>query len=192
MNPVLLVHGFLDRKTVFRKMARHLTDQGWSVHALDLLPNDGRKTLPELAQQVQSYVQQNFQPSQAIDLVGFSMGGIVTRYYLQRLGGNELVERYISISAPNNGTFFAHGLPLAGVRQMRPNSELLTDLNRDVESALGKIKVTWMWTPYDLMILPADSSRLPIGKELKFSVPLHPWMLTDQTVLEAVAIALSE
>ena len=101
-NPVLLVHGFLDTQSVFKAMTRFLENKGWSVHSLNLIPNDGRKPLPELAQQVQAYADEHLGTAPKFDLVGFSMGGLVTRYYLQRLGGNERVERYVSISAPNN------------------------------------------------------------------------------------------
>lgn len=191
-NPVLLIHGIWDRQVVFQKMAAHLTRQGWSVHCLDLQPNDGRSPLPDLARQVAAYVGDIFTPQQTFDLVGFSMGGLVTRYYLQRLGGNERVERYISISAPNNGTLSAYSSWFPGIQQMRPNSEFLRDLNHDVESALEKIKVTWMWTPFDVMILPANSSYLPIGREVKLSVPLHPWMLSDRNSIQAVETALRE
>ena len=189
-NPVLLVHGFLDKKSKFRTMEKYLTEQGWSVHSFDLKPNNGYKSLVNLARQIERYVEENFAPDQVFDLVGFSMGGLVTRYYLQRLGGNKRVERYVSISAPNNGTFSAL-LPLTGIQEMARQSEFIADLNRDVASCLEKIQVTWMWTPYDLMILPANSSELPIGREVKLSVPLHPWMVSDKRALEAVAIALS-
>lgn len=100
LNPVLLIHGFLDRHTVFKPLTRYLSQQGWEIHALDLQPNDGRQALPILASQIETYVHQHFGAIQRFDLVGFSMGGIVTRYYLQRLGGNQRVERYVSISAP--------------------------------------------------------------------------------------------
>ncbi|WP_099237428.1 esterase/lipase family protein [Synechococcus sp. BDU 130192] len=190
LNPVLLIHGFLDRHTVFKPLTRYLGRQGWEIHALDLQPNDGRQALPVLASQIETYVHQHFGATQRFDLVGFSMGGIVTRYYLQRLGGNQRVERYVSISAPNNGTLSAYGLPFPGIRQMRPDSDLLQDLNRDVATALEPVKVTWLWTPFDLMILPAESTKLPIGTGVQLPVPLHPWMLSDPRALKAIAKAL--
>ena len=191
-NPVILVHGWLDKKYVFKAMTRYLEAQGWSVYSLDLIPNDGRMPLPELALQLESFITKTLDPSQTFDLIGFSMGGLITRYYLQRMGGNERVERYINISAPNNGTLTAYSLPLAGIKQMRPGSDFLQDLNHDVESCLSKIRVTWMWTPFDLMILPADSTQLPIGREVKLSVPFHPWMLKDKKALDVVKTALLE
>jgi triacylglycerol esterase/lipase EstA (alpha/beta hydrolase family) len=74
---------------------------------------------------------------------------------------------------------------------MRPNSDFLKDLNSDVQM-LKQIDFTSIWTPYDLMILPATSSQLDIGKEVTVPVVLHPLMLTDVGTLEIVAKALIE
>lgn len=191
-NPVLLIHGISDTLRKFDVMTSHLQANGWSVHRLNLTPNYGTACLTELAQQVDQYIKTNFSEEQPIDLLGFSMGGLVTRYYLQRLGGIKKVQRYVSISAPNNGTMMAYGLPFKGVQQMRPNSAFLEDLNRDHHQLLQQVNVTVLWTPYDFMIVPANSSQMRIGREKQFSVLLHAWMVADKQVLNAVTEALSE
>ncbi|WP_016952263.1 triacylglycerol lipase [Anabaena sp. PCC 7108] len=190
-HPVLLVHGLNDTSAVFNKMALYLRQRGWSVHTLDLLPNNGAVVLDQLAQQVADYVTATFEPEQAIDLIGFSMGGIVSRYYVQRLGGINNVKRFITISSPHQGTVVAYGSWLPGCMQMRPNNSFLQDLNSDVEM-LKQLNFTSMWTPYDLMIVPAKSSQIPLGKEVILPVVFHPWMLTDSRTLEKVSAALVE
>jgi triacylglycerol lipase len=125
LNPVILVHGIADRNFVFREMASYLSARGWLVHSLNLCPNNGQEKLENLAYQVGNYIKHVFPPSQPIDLLGFSMGGLVTRYYLQKLGGCDRVQRYISISAPHHGTLMAYFLPYLGVKQMRPGSAFL-------------------------------------------------------------------
>jgi triacylglycerol esterase/lipase EstA (alpha/beta hydrolase family) len=117
------------------------------------------------------------------------MGGLVSRYYIQRLGGIDRVQRFITISSPHKGTIVAYGTWLAGAVQMRPNSDFINDLNSDVEM-LKQLNFTSIWTPYDLMILPAESSQLGIDKEVILPVILHPLMLTDIRVLRIVAKAL--
>lgn len=189
-NPVLLVHGIFDTVAKFQRMSAYLKNLGWSVHSLNLNPNNGKERLQNLAEQVADYVERNFPAGQPLDLLGFSMGGIVTRYYLQRLGGLERVQRYVSISAPNNGTLMAYALERPGVVQLRPKSPFLQDLNWDVES-LQRLKVTVLWTPFDLMILPARSSLMSVGREIQLPVPIHEWMLRDSRVLETVAQQLS-
>lgn len=139
-NPVLLIHGITDTTLVFRQMTEYLIAQGWSVHSFNLTPNNGAMPLEKLAVQVADYVTKTFDPKQPLDLIGFSMGGIVSRYYIQRLGGIERVQRFVSISAPNNGTLTGYLSGRPGCAQMRPGSPLLRDLNQDSEK-IGRAHV---------------------------------------------------
>jgi triacylglycerol lipase len=189
-NPVVLVHGFLVKKTVFDRMYTYLTARDWDVHRFDLIPSNGNRGLDKLALQVADYVEQNFPRSQAIDLVGLSMGGLVSRYYVQRLGGIDRVERFVTISAPHHGTLLAYTLPFLSCQQMRPNSKFLQDLNRDAD-VLKQLSFTSIWTPYDFIMIPPQTSLLGIGKEVKTSVFTHRMMAIDQQSLQAVATALS-
>ncbi|MBW4454266.1 MAG: triacylglycerol lipase [Nostoc indistinguendum CM1-VF10] len=190
-NPVLLIHGIDDTEAVFYRMAAQLKLQGWSVHSLNLVPNNGDVGLDELAKQIADYVRATFAPEQHLDLVGFSMGGIVSRYYVQRLGGINRVQRFITISSPHNGTVVAYGSRRPGCLQMRPDSIFLKDLNSDAV-ILGQLNFTSIWTPYDLMIVPANSSQMSVGSEVIVPVALHPWMLTDPRSLAVVTAALAE
>jgi len=190
-NPVLLVHGIGDTEAVFRKMRNHLVEKGWSVYGINLVPNNGDVGLDILAQQLANYIAANFAPEQTIDLVGFSMGGIVSRYYIQRLGGISRVQRFITISSPHYGTVIAYASWRTGCVQMRTNSDFLKDLNSDAVM-LQHLNFTSMWTPYDLMIVPAKSSQMPVGREVIIPAASHPWMLTDSRSLVAVATALAE
>ena len=189
-NPVLLVHGIWDTAIVFRRMIPFLKERGLEVYDLDLAPNNGSKGLDDLAQQVVSKVEAAFGKEQAFDLLGFSMGGIVSRYYVQRLGGINRVQRFITLSAPSHGTVIAYFNQGLGCVQMRPNSSLLKDLNSDA-AMLSQINFTSIWTPYDMMIVPADSSRMPVGENVVVPVINHAWMLTDEKSLSAIATALS-
>lgn len=189
-TPVLLVHGINDTTKVFRSMEGFLRAQGWEVHSFDMTPNNGDGSLDDLARQVEKYVQANFAPEQRFNLIGFSMGGVISRYYLQRLEGTKRVDRFINISAPNYGTRAAYFSQRPGCRQMRPDSEFLADLNQDSPEILGGVKLTSIWTPLDLMILPARSCKMPLSKEVVVPVAFHGWMVRDLRVLQAVAEAL--
>lgn len=189
-NPVLLVHGIFRRKNVFNRMSIYLSSLGWEVHSFDLKPSNARLGLDKLAEQISAYVTHHFAPNQPIDLVGLSMGGLVSRYYVQRLGGNERVKRFVTIASPHYGTWLAYSLPFAGCVQMRPGSVFLEDLNRDLET-LSKVTFTSIWTPYDFIIVPAQSSRLGMGQEIKLPIFAHAMMVRDKKSLQAVAKALS-
>lgn len=68
---------------------------------------------------------------------------------------------------------------------MRPNSDLLRDLNQDVTD-LRRINFTSIWTPFDIMILPSNSSQMPVGKEVKLNVMLHRQMVTEPQSINAL------
>lgn len=189
-NPVLLIPGLDDTTAVFSKMETYLEQRGWLVYSVNLFPSNGDVGLELLAQQVADYVATVLSGSQHFSLIGFSMGGIIGRYYLQRLGGLERVQRFIAISSPHQGTWTAYFRQNPGCQQMRPDSAFLTELNRDI-GTLQQLDVTSIWTPFDLMILPAKSSQLPVGQTVTVPVLAHPWMLTDLQSLEAVVKALT-
>ncbi|MBL1211472.1 alpha/beta fold hydrolase [Geminocystis sp. GBBB08] len=187
MKPIVMVHGITDTGKEFETMILYLQKKGYKTYTIDLIPNFGTADLRDLAQQVKQYINHKFTPEEKIILIGFSMGGLVTRYYLQRLNGINKVEEYISISAPNNGTNLAYTLPLKGILQMRPHSQFLEDLNKDVKQILANLKCLIIWTPFDAMIIPANSSLLGIGKEIKVPVLIHKWMISDQQVLNEIS-----
>ncbi len=190
-NPVLLVHGLMDTSHKMRKIAAHLRGLGWQVADIDLTANNGDTRLEILAQQVATKIDRTFAPRQSIDLLGFSMGGLVTRYYIQRLGGIDRVQRFVTISTPHRGTIAANFSTRCGCIQMRPDHDFIQDLHRDVD-LLKKLNFTSMWTPFDLIILPPSSSQLGIGTEFKIPVLAHPLMVSDRRVLEAISTALSQ
>lgn len=190
-NPILLVHGLMDTSYKMRKISSHLHNRGWQVCDIDLIPNNGDSKLEILAKQVADLVDRTFAPDQPIDLLGFSMGGLVSRYYLQRLGGIDRVQRFISISAPNNGTIAGYFSQRPGCMQMQPNSEFIKDLNSDVDR-LSLLNFTCLWTPFDLIILPPSSSQLRIGTEISIPVPAHPLMVADGRTLTEITKALSQ
>jgi triacylglycerol lipase len=188
-NPLLLIHGIWDRQEIFNTMSTYMSEEGWQVYSLNLIPNDGSAKMEVLAQQVADYIKENLPPEKPLDLVGFSMGGLVSRYYVQRLGGIERVQRFITISSPHQGTYTAYATGLDGYVQMRPKSDFLQDLDRDVKM-LARINFTSIWTPLDAMIIPANSSQMPIGKEVKINVLFHHLMVSDPKSLNVIREAL--
>lgn len=189
-TPVVLVHGIWDSAARLEPLRMGLAARGITrATALDLRPNDGSAPIPELASQVDAAVREALARSGAAraDVVGFSMGALVTRWWIQRGGGRQLARRFVSISGPHQGTHTARALPLRGVRDMRPDSALLRDLALDADP-WGDVEVHCLYTPYDLMILPARSSVLDGARTTRaFPVKLHRWMVSDHAVLDAVA-----
>ena len=188
-NPVLLIHGIKDDARKMEPMARYLRGQGWDAQTMSLRPSWGQKGLDVLAGQVAQFIGENYAPGEKIDLVAFSMGGLVTRYYLQRLGGLARVQRYVTLSAPHHGTLLAWLIPNAGCRQMRPGSAFLRDLNADA-AQLAQLDFTSFWTPFDTIIVPQRSSIMAQARNVKLPIALHPLMVWQGRMLDQVAEAL--
>jgi triacylglycerol lipase len=190
---VLLVHGLWDSLARIEPLAAGLRARGIErVHSFDLRPSDGRAPIAELARQIadQADALRAQTGAAQIDLLGFSMGALASRYYLQRGGGRAHVRRFISISGPHAGTWTAFALPHAGVRDMRPRSALLRDLEAD-EDPFGGVEVHCIYTSLDLMIVPSRSSVLRAAHSVHcLRVPLHRWMIRDPRVLDLIASAL--
>lgn len=189
-NPVVLVHGIFSDSGDMTRLAHHLRVGGWRVFTPDLKPNSGQAGLDELAQQLAAYTERVV-PDGKFDLVGFSMGGLVSRYYLQRLGGVERVERFVSLAAPHHGTATARFNGGAGGIQMRRESEFLRDLARDA-GQLGRVKFTSLYTPLDLIIVPARSSEMPQARNVRLWALAHPSLILEKRCIRAVAAALRE
>jgi triacylglycerol lipase len=187
--PALLVHGIWNSGENFARMRWALDAAGIApTLAIDLSPNSGSAPVATLAAQVDAAAQRLSREagSPRIDVVGFSMGALVSRYWIQRLGGRARVRRFVSISGPHAGTASAYALPFAGVREMRPGSALLTDLAGDADP-WGEVEVHCIWTPFDLMVVPARSAVLPGARTVqRFPVAMHRWMLSDARVISAV------
>ncbi|MBX3273697.1 MAG: lipase [Sandaracinaceae bacterium] len=193
-RPTLLVHGIWDEGACFASMRAGLERAGLGpVEALDLSPNDGSARIERLAEQVDEAASALLARAAAprLDVVGFSMGALVSRYWLQRLGGKQRARRFVSIAGPHAGTATAWALPKDGVRQMRPGSSLLRELAAD-EDPWGEVEVHCVFTPFDLMIVPSSSCRLPgCASEHRLLVPLHRFMITAPEAIATVASILA-
>ena len=189
-NPVVLVHGIWNTAGIFSVLQRYLEREGWQVYALSMTPNNGDAPLSVLAEQVADFVEDRLGHDRVFDLVGFSMGGLVSRYYLQRLGGLARVERFVSVSTPHQGTALALFSRRLGVGQMRPGSPFLRSLNQDIHK-LETIRFFSFWTPFDLLILPPWSSDTGLGQVERLTVSAHNRMIRDEAGLQAIAQALA-
>lgn len=187
MKPaVLLVHGIFDRGSIFKGLSAYLESQGMEPMSPDFRPNDGSESLAVLAEQVKHYVDElHTRSGRPVYLVGFSMGGLICRYYMQDLNGVEKVDRWITISSPHHGTWTASLFWGKGVAQMRVGSSFLKKLNDEV-LILNKVPTLSLWTPFDMMIVPADSSRLPIGENILVECIAHPLMHSNKTVFKHI------
>ncbi len=179
---IVLVHGFLETGTCFKMLKRRIEKYGGNCLVVRLTPSDGRGGLEKLALQLRQDIDAKFGVEESVSIVAFSMGGLVSRHYLQCLDGAPRCENFITISTPHHGTNTAWLYPSKGANQMRPGSQFLANLTAS-ESELGTIPITSYRTPMDLMILPATSSIWQRAENLQYPIILHPLMLTSKPIL---------
>jgi triacylglycerol lipase len=179
---VVLVHGFLENGATFRTLKKRLEQQNIQCIVPKMRPSDGRGGLEGLAQRLKQDIEAAYGTEQPISIVAFSMGGLVSRYYLQNLDGAARCDKLFTISSPHQGTGAAWCYPTKGAEQMRPGSQFLTDLNK-TQSKLEEMPVVSYRTPMDLIILPPTNSVWERAENLEFNVILHPLMLSSNAVL---------
>lgn len=188
---VVLVHGFLETGSAFGTMKRHLEKQGYECIVPKLRPSDGRGGLAALSAGLQRDIEATVRPGERFSIVAFSMGGIVSRHYLQERGGAGRCDYLFTISSPHNGTKAAWLYPTQGAREMRPDSAFLKHLET-TEPNLGSMPVVSYWTPMDLIILPARNSIWDRADNVKAYAILHPLMTSSRTVLKDISRRLKE
>ena len=192
--PILVVHGLWDTPVRISPLVDGLKARGFAtVHAMALSPNDGRASLTELAKQVAHEADALAHDTKvdAIDLIGFSMGALVSRacLLLERASMTTKVRRFVSISGPHAGARNAFVLPASrfpGIADMRPHSAFLRTL--EGKGSITETEVHCFYTPFDLMVTPAKSAILTGAASVQMvPVPLHRFMVRDARVIDRVA-----
>ena len=116
---MLLLHGFLATPRVLDGLAARLGRSGYCTHHVDLGGLFGRfnaRPVEELARVVAERVEQliRHHPRERIDLVGHSEGGLIGRYYVQKLNGAHRVRHLVTLGTPHRGTPWAYSGYLVG------------------------------------------------------------------------------
>jgi triacylglycerol lipase len=157
-TPILLVHGIMDNRSVFTVFRRALHRRGFGVvHAVNysLFTDDIRAAAYELRGHVERLRERT--GADRVHIVGHSLGGMIARYYVQRMGGSAVVDTLVTLGSPPTGSLAAHLLPTPLARQLRPGSDLLEELTRPAPDCSTRFLV---WSRLDQMILPQRRARL--------------------------------
>lgn len=182
---VILVHGIFDTGHIFKHMISKLEANEHECYAPNLKPSDARLGIADLSIKLKQYIDQKTGVEQPIAIIGFSMGCMVSRYYLQLLEGHTRTKAFFAISGPHNGTLTAYFYIGKGARDMRPHSSFLSDLAA-TESALENIDLYTYRTPFDAMIIPSKSSNWKIAKNIQTKSLVHSFMIRDRGVVSDI------
>ncbi|WP_229708599.1 esterase/lipase family protein [Knoellia flava] len=158
-TPILLVHGIIDNRSIFTLLRRGLTRRGFgSIYAMNYSPftADVRTAAAQLGEEIEAIVAET--GYEKIHVVGHSLGGLIARYYVTRLGGDERVHTLVTLGTPHQGTYAAYASPTRLTAQMRPGSGLIRELE---EPATGcTTRFICYWSDSDLVIVPQGSGAL--------------------------------
>ncbi len=101
--PVLLAHGGLGKPGDFHTMIRWLTEDGYRAYTVDFgSPGvDTARNAPLIAKRVDEIKAET--GADKVHLVGHSMGGVSTRYYIKNMNGLPNVASYTAFGTPQHG-----------------------------------------------------------------------------------------
>lgn len=189
--PVVLVHGIDGSARDMSRLARALRAAGRTVHAIDLVPNDGSASLEVLSAQLDAFIAGRVPGNTPFDLAGYSMGGVVSRHYIQEQGGHVRVRRFVTISSPHHGTLIAWLRRGPGAIQMRIGSEFLNRLSHP--DSIAKLPPTTSFlTTTDLIIVPFTSSSLPGARNIRLFGWGHFTGIMEPHAIRRIVAALAE
>ncbi|MER8008404.1 MULTISPECIES: alpha/beta fold hydrolase [unclassified Streptomyces] len=186
--PVVLLHGFIDNRSVFVLLRRSLAQHGrQQVESLNYSPLtcDIRSAAELLGRHIEEICERT--GSRRVDVVGHSLGGLIARYYVQRLGGDARVRTLVTLGTPHSGT---RVVPLANahpiVRQMRPGSELIEELKRPAPGC--RTQFISFWSDLDHLMDPLETAcidhpdlmaqNVQVSGVGHLALPVHPAVAT--------------
>jgi predicted alpha/beta-fold hydrolase len=192
--PVVLVHGLVDNRSIFAVMRRSLRRRGFaSVCSWNYSPliRDVARAAEDLGAHIERICAQT--GHDRVHVVGHSLGGLIARYHVQRQGGDQRVDSLVTLGTPHGGSLLAHALPTPLVRQLRPGSPVLRELDEPVTRCATTI--TAVYSDLDQVVLPTSAGRcdhpdLAARNVLvrgvgHMSLPIH------RSVLDEVALTLA-
>jgi pimeloyl-ACP methyl ester carboxylesterase len=158
-TPILLVHGMVDNHSIFTLLRLGLRRRGFGrVTTMNYSPltRDVRAAAARLAEEVEALVAET--GYERIHVVAHSMGGLIARYYVTRLGGDERVHTLVTLGTPHHGTYTAYGWRGQLTRQLRPDSALMHELAQPVPQC--RTRFVAYWSDLDQMIFPQRNAAL--------------------------------
>jgi triacylglycerol lipase len=156
--PVVLVHGLVDNRSVFTVMRRALKRRGFAqvcTWNYSPLQRDVESAAAALGRHIERICQES--GHDRVHVVGHSLGGLVARYLVQRLGGDARIESLVTLGTPHAGTRWAHVLPTPLVRQLRPGSPLMRELAEPSPDC--RTRITAVYSDLDQVVVPSAAGR---------------------------------
>jgi triacylglycerol lipase len=188
-TPVVFVHGYTGSASNWVTAMGVFRAAGWSSSRLFAYEYNSYGNNVSNAQGLASYVNNVKSQTGAskVAIVNHSMGGLVSEYYLNVLGGNTSVSHLASIAGANHGTTSAGAcLIYVTCQQMYPGSSFISQVTAGDETPGDPQYATW-YSACDGVILPYTSTKLDGANNHNVACQTHIGFLTDTVVLGQIA-----
>ncbi|MEL6344150.1 MAG: alpha/beta fold hydrolase [Myxococcota bacterium] len=187
LPPVILVPGYGLNRMMFVLLAAYLRRRGRWVWAINnpVVRDDVRAFAAHLKGRVAKMLEVS--GAEQVDLVGHSMGGVVSAWYIHHLDRAGSVRRLVTLGTPWRGTkmhIFGFGRQS---HELAPGSDVLEGL----PAQLG-VPVTAIWSDIDVIVLPTQNATPIHGRAVEVDRVGHVEMPLNPKVMRAVHAALSE
>lgn len=183
--PVVLVHGTVEsQRSNFNAISPQLKNDGYCVYTFNYGAGAftagqfyGLASVSSSAAELKTFVDKVLASTRKskVDIVGHSQGGMMSRWYIQFLGGASKVNKLVALAATNKGTTFSG---IAGLADIVPGlaetfvyswcasckdqivgSATLTQLNAGGGTS-PNVKYTNIVTKYDEVVTPYTNGYL--------------------------------
>jgi len=183
-NPIILLHGFGMNRTQWIWMARRLRARGHGpIYGLNYFSLQPVESSAKLLSRFVDEILEREHVTQ-LDIVAHSLGGIVARYYIERLSGGRKIQRLVTIGTPHAGTRMGHfGIGIPAARDLRGGSVLLTDLGPVRPGSV----YTSIWSRSDAVVQPPESASIvPAGTDEVFDDLGHLSLVLSPRVVAVI------
>tara|TARA_B100000700_G_scaffold327432_1_gene441993 strand:- start:36 stop:626 length:591 start_codon:yes stop_codon:yes gene_type:complete len=185
---LVLVHGLWNSPKLFFKLINYLNYYELQCFAPSLPHSYGKVSLNKLAYNLNKLIISECGNNDQIDLLGFSMGGIVSRLWLQDYEGYKRINKFISVGSPQKGTLTANiffPLMFQGISDMAIYSKLIKQLDKN-SSFLTKVKCISYFSYWDLMVFPGWRAYLPYGEIYPINVFFHKQLILNDMSIKII------
>jgi len=187
-NPIILIHGLWNTSSIFSFITSKLDEQGVDYFAPTLNHSFGMTSIVELTNLMDQLILEKYGLQQEIDVLGFSMGGVIGRYWINKLNGYKRTKRFITIGSPHNGTLSSQLVPkypFRGISEMKINSSLLRDLSK-YDYFLNDIDCISFFTFWDLMVFPGWRAHLNVGEKISLKILKHRNLVRNPAAVDRI------
>ena len=175
--PLIFVHGLGGNRGNFLLMSWYLwlfgRKRSYKIHF------DAGQSVPEMTAALAHFIREvrKVTGQKQVEIVAHSLGGLVARMAMKKYRLSRHVKTLITLGSPHHGTYSARYANTAATRDIRPNSKLIKELEKQPWPK-GVRGVTF-WSRSDVLIIPPESAALDGTTKVEVTPFTHYSYLID-------------